>query len=410
MSIRQILKENVLTRGLYSKLSAYKYSREFRCLSLVKCKPYRSGDEGMRINVVLPLIRKNNIYGGISTALKFFSKICEHYNCDARIITTELDHHDEKRDAHIPGFSYDRNSNRSIVYLKEDNRLDIRKKDIFIYSSWDTAYIFSDVLGWQIKEFGHDNVKSLYLIQDYEPGFYAWSTKYVAAESTYRKYNDSIIAVFNSKELKDYFDGYEFYRKIYFKPEIPDGIKKALGNIPENKKRKKQILIYGRPSVPRNGFTLIRDGLTLWSEKYKDAERWSIISLGEKFDDIRLKNNVITSFGKVSLDEYSRIMSESYAGISLMISPHPSYPPLEMSTFGVRTITNSFANKDLSDFNDNIISMNDIVPERICDKLIGICDEYSTYNSHISKNEDYVNGLDFDRAINEIIELVDKIV
>lgn len=41
-------------------------------------------------------------------------------------------------------------------------------------------------------------------------------------------------------------------------------------------------------------------------------------------------------------------MLDTYAGISLMSSPHPSYPPLEMSVFGIKVITNNYSNKDLS--------------------------------------------------------------
>jgi hypothetical protein len=31
-----------------------------------------------------------------------------------------------------------------------------------------------------------------------------------------------------------------------------------------------------------------------------------------------------------------------------MVSPHPSYPPLEMAAFGAQVVTNGFANKNLS--------------------------------------------------------------
>lgn len=65
----------------------------------------------------------------------------------------------------------------------------------------------------------------------------------------------------------------------------------------------------------------------------------------------------VKSIGKVSLQEYARVMLESKIGISLMVSPHPSYPPLEMSSFGMKVITNKYDNKDLSGFNDNMISL-----------------------------------------------------
>jgi hypothetical protein len=63
-------------------------------------------------------------------------------------------------------------------------------------------------------------------------------------------------------------------------------------------------------------------------------------------------------------------------GISLMVSPHPSYPPLEMSRFGVKTITNTYANKDLSSFNENIVSLDVCNGETIAAKLFELAASY----------------------------------
>ncbi|MFO8162944.1 MAG: hypothetical protein R6T98_00230, partial [Desulfatiglandales bacterium] len=68
---------------------------------------------------------------------------------------------------------------------------------------------------------------------------------------------------------------------------------------------------------------------------------------------------------------------ESAIGISLMISPHPSYPPLEMAHFGVLTITNSFANKDLSQWHQNIISIDILTPQNLCNTLVRAMEKYN---------------------------------
>ena len=59
-----------------------------------------------------------------------------------------------------------------------------------------------------------------------------------------------------------------------------------------------------------------------------------------------------------------------------MVSPHPSYPPLEMATFGVKVITNTFSNKDLKDFSPNIISLDTVNPVTISNRLSNICSSY----------------------------------
>ena len=60
-------------------------------------------------------------------------------------------------------------------------------------------------------------------------------------------------------------------------------------------------------------------------------------------------------------------------GLSLMASPHPSYPPLEMAHFGLRTVTNGYTCKDLSRAHENIVSIPTILPDAIADALAAQC-------------------------------------
>ena len=69
--------------------------------------------------------------------------------------------------------------------------------------------------------------------------------------------------------------------------------------------------------------------------------------------------------GKVSLNTYSQLLSISKVGISLMISPHPSYPPLEMAYYGLFVVTNCFQTKNLNLRSSNFISISDCTPEEI---------------------------------------------
>ena len=98
----------------------------------------------------------------------------------------------------------------------------------------------------------------LYFIQDYEPGFYSWSTKYLLADSTYKS-DYPTIAIFNSMLLKEFFDEnhYHFTHSFAFDPVLNDGLRKALEQMPAQVDKKKQILVYGRPGTERNAFNLV---------------------------------------------------------------------------------------------------------------------------------------------------------
>lgn len=97
-------------------------------------------------------------------------------------------------------------------------------------------------------------------------------------------------------------------------------------------------------------------------------------------------------------------MLDTYAGISLMSSPHPSYPPLEMSVFGIKVITNNYSNKDLSSFNSNITSVASASPSVIAAKLNEICDGYSKEVEIKNENPDYIENTHVFDFISDIIK------
>ena len=352
------------------------------------------------------------VFAGISSALSFFSKLAgETDRC--RIIVISNEEHNKETTYEIEGYSDDPNAPKTLFFASNGKVIPVSRNDVFVFTSWKTAIAFIPVLKWQMETFGLKNRKAAYLIQDFEPGFFAWSTEYVLADSTYLEMPESIIAIFNSKQLYDFFKlhNYSFAYEAFFTPSLNIELKKRLlENAEKNAKRKKQILIYGRPSELRNAFEIIRYSLEKWSRSYQKAKDWEIISLGEGFEDIELPNNKIVSKGKVSLDEYAEYMLNAYAGISLMVSPHPSYPPLEMSTFGVRTINNQFENKDLSSFNDNIISIKSCSPDLIVSELTRICDEYDTFDNKMSLNKAYLEDSDMEKTAGNVRSYINEML
>ena len=55
------------------------------------------------------------------------------------------------------------------------------------------------------------------------------------------------------------------------------------------------------------------------------------------------------------------------------MSDAPSYPPLEMAHFGVRTVTNRYADKELSTAHENIVSIPDIDGPTVAEGLAQAC-------------------------------------
>jgi len=341
----------------------------------IEVKPSRH--EFNRLNLVIPSINREHFFGGAATALHLFNALLDvDQRLQARIILTDAtpDKQDLERfpDYRLIRPDDDSDHRRQMLpaVSKYQRTIFTGPGDRFLATSWWTAFSVLRMINNQVALYGNGCRKMGYMIQDFEPGFYNWSTHYALAESTYRS-EIQTIPIFNSKYLKDYFDrsGYTFPHEFVFDPRLNVKLKEYLPSL--NKyRRERKILIYGRPSVARNCFNLIVEGLKIWAGRQPDASRWELISVGESHKTISIGPDIsIRSLGKLSLEEYAECMLKGAVGISLMLSPHPSYPPLEMAHFGLLTLTNSFAGKNLSSCHENIYSIDDLTPDRLAEAL-----------------------------------------
>nr|MCR5608450.1 hypothetical protein [Lachnospiraceae bacterium] len=372
------------------------------------------GYEKKRINLLSPSLNIEHVFGGIATALKFYKQLGEALGCDMRVIITDSILNEnamvEMDGYEIVSNKKDSTASKQIVVFSQryNETIPVGKNDIFMATGWWTAYTILPVIKWQEVTYGVKN-KLIYFIQDYEPGFYKWSSHYLLADSTYKTNKADIIAIFNSKLLYEFFkeNKYKFAYEYYFEPSLNDKLKDYLMEHKDSFERKKKIIFYGRPTTMRNCFELVVTALNEWVAIYDKANEWEVISAGEEYSPVTLNNGQkINVVGKLSLDDYAKMMLETKIGISLMVSPHPSYPPLEMSTFGIKVITNTYANKDLSSFNENIISLDDCSAESIAETLVKLCDDENLNNNVVLGNE-YVNG---NNEWNEIIDNITHIL
>lgn len=370
-----------------------------------------------RINLVVPSINTEHVFGGIATALKFFAELTEALGWNSRIILADAQPSEEAVKKYSGEFAFVSSEEESFerrqiisFAFRDGLSLPVSENDYFVFTGWWTAYCVQEAYRKLMETEFLSPQPFVYFIQDYEPGFYPWSTHYMLADSTYRS-SFRRIAIFNSHELKEYFvkNGYRFEAEMEFAPVLNQGLKDYLSKMQPQVHKKKQILVYGRPGTKRNAFELVVEALRRWAEQYEDAAAWEIVSAGEWHEPVALgKGKVMYSLGKMSIDQYALVLEESYAGISLMVSPHPSYPPLEMAVFDVNVITNTYGNKDLAAFNPHITSLSDASPLNIAKHLEKICRGYQPVVEHLTVNEEYCNGQNLFPFIGELCEKLNQ--
>lgn len=317
-----------------------------------------------RLNLMVPALSIRHVFGGISTALQLFQELVGTAQ-NARIILTDeqsfvLDDNPSMAGWEIVTLEDADRPGRLIVAAgnRYGRSLAVSARDHFMATAWWTANLTGGIRNWQAQHFQFPARRRFaYLIQDFEPGFYPWSSRYALADATYRQPQETV-AIFNTSLLKDFFlaEGYHFDEALVLEPGLNAGLREELAKSTEAA-RERRVLVYGRPGVERNAFPIIVDGLRQWCAGNADNP-WEFISVGEQHPPIQLSpGRALTSLGKLTIAQYGAEMRRASLGISLMVSPHPSYPPLEMAAFGMPVITNRYKRKDLARFSSRIISL-----------------------------------------------------
>lgn len=327
-------------------------------------------DPRPRINLILPGLSSASAFGGVTTGLTFFEGLSANLadaGFDRRLVV-------EKAIAAGDDVLGNRSGLKGCpthAIRPESDRLPVHAGDVFVVFNWWTSVNLDPVLAAQAAHFGQNPLPKLHLVQEYEPGLHRFSTPHALAREAFDG-PGRLWAVFNTQELFDYWtaQGHRAERTWVFEPRMTGAIRPFADNLTVAEKTR-TLLVYGRPTVARNAFFLVQRGLEHWARTHgADHPSWRIVSAGLPHDDIPLGGgHKLVSLGKLSLTDYGQLLRETAVGLSLMISPHPSYPPLEMAHFGVRVVTNGYANKRPSDRHENLIATPHLRPEAIAATL-----------------------------------------
>ena len=329
--------------------------------------PFRAieGSGATRLDLVLPALDRAATFGGIQTALDLFEALGPHVGARRILSRAALD---PSVAGLFPGWTIvdaadpsppDR-AIASLAVPSDGPGVAMGPHDVVIATFCPTAAWAAEVRAWQRATYGRAPAHLGYVIQDWEPGFYARSAQSMLARATYE--DPATVAVFNTGLLRDAFhdEGVRFEHEFAFEPRLSLALRAAMAGPPRTRARR--IVVYGRPSKARNGFPLIVDGLRAWVAGLGSAAAdREIVSAGEAHDHVELgRGGWRRSSGKLDLDAYAELLRTSALGVSLMVSPHPSYPPLEMASLGLLVLTNRFGTKDLSTWHTNITSLGDV--------------------------------------------------
>jgi O-antigen biosynthesis protein len=317
-----------------------------------------------RINVLLPSLRLKHMSGGPNTALLLAALLAEKGEW-VRLIACDAAAEGEAAALfpHMDGLLQRPVARDRIELVDAFDRTRttaIGVNDLFFATAWWTAQIAKYAVKKTVRK------TFIYLIQDFEPILHEGSTFQARALETYGLPH---IPVINTRLLLDhlvkesagcYADPEFTVNALWFEPALDRS--HYFADVEEAKPPgKKVLLFYARPTVARRnlfeiGIVALRQAV---ASGVIDQDNWEVWAMGEKLAPVALGSGVfLNPLPWMSFDDYAKRVRTADLMLSLMLSPHPSYPPLEMAASGKLVVTNSFSVKTaerMKAFSPNIL-------------------------------------------------------
>ena len=294
-----------------------------------------------RLNVVFSEFDPAAIFAGVHTALLAAVGLAARLGLPLRlVILSEVATDDLARRASEYLADKHPDIDVAIVIRRRLHDEVFSPRDFWLATHWTTAHALQAAVAAE-----HVSAERVaYIIQDYEPGFNAWSTHYDVARNTYHA---GFVPIVNSAPLLTYLVREE---KLQIDPALhfaPAFDRERLASVASARRPRDtvRVLFYGRPSKPRNlyqlGVAALKSAVVQMGE---DVTRVEFLSAGEQHAAVDLGSGVkLTSVGKMAWDDYFDFLATADVVLSLQGSPHPSHPPLESAVSGARAVTNDFA-------------------------------------------------------------------
>lgn len=291
------------------------------------------------VNLLLPALSAAGLFAGVRTAIDVGVEIARALNRKLRLVAfsgpySRLDHEAIRRllaeDFKLQDAQWE------IVSSVKISSLEVNPSDVWIATYWTTAH----ALDVRARLGLLDPARVIYLIQDFEPSFLPASTDAFTAASTYKA---GFVNLVNSAPLASALSrnaNVSVERNLVFAPQLDLARLREIRRDQSSGKSVREVIFYGRPSKPRNMFSLGVATMRLVVQN-GDAAGWKFSSVGERHKALPLGGGVMLNpLGGLTWSGYFERIASAQVMLSLQASPHPSHPPLDMVVSGGRAVTN----------------------------------------------------------------------
>ncbi|MDB5875008.1 MAG: hypothetical protein JWQ07_4450 [Ramlibacter sp.] len=305
-----------------------------------------------RVSIVTDTINKGYLYGGVGTAMILGCLLAQRRGATLRIITRTDRAQPSGLAVVLATYGIELSHEVEFAFAAfndERYQIDTHEGELFLTTSWwTTAATMASV--------SHENI--VYLLQEDERMFYPFGDDHLRCSRVLR--DPQLRYAINTHLLFDHLvaTGLDNVARnaIAFEPAFPPQVFQPRHSAGTGKRT---LMFYARPHNVRNLFYFGLEVIeTAIARGVLDLEEWDVVFIGKDIPKIRLDSGRYSPrrLENLSWAKYAEFASTVDLALCLMYTPHPSYPPFDLSASGAVVVTNRYANKqDLSGYCRNIL-------------------------------------------------------
>ena len=310
---------------------------------------YAAPQSRRRLTVVTDSINAGSLYGGVGTALILATLAARRLGAGLRLATRIEAPETGNIGPVLAAHGVDWDGNIEFVHAPWEgagNAVPMGPGDLVLTTSWWTT--------WAVRQ-SVPRARIAYLLQEDERMFYPFGDEHLRASETLR--DAELTYVVNSRLLLQHLQGEGLAPgAVAFEPSFPRATYHARQ---EDGGGKRQFFFYARPAI--NARNLYWRGLEALAAAIEqgvlDPQKWDFNFVGKAAADLRLPRGARPRLIQgLPWAEYAAMVRRMDLGLSLMYTPHPSYPPLDLAASGAVVVTNRFGVKtSLAEYSPNIL-------------------------------------------------------
>ncbi|WP_175494342.1 rhamnosyltransferase WsaF family glycosyltransferase [Herbiconiux ginsengi] len=256
-------------------------------------------------------------FGGLNTAFRLADKLRRDHGVHNRFIVLGEVHELFIHTALTAAFPGLAEADIHFYDGSDASLAELPAADAAVATLWLTASHVAKVQGTPRK---------FYLMQDYEPAFYPASTMFAMAEESYRL---GLYGICNTDSMHRIYTEEYKGKATYFTPAVDQGIYNAVDRRTKGDDEPVTIFAYARDHF-RNCWEMVYAALSEIKRIHGDGVR--IVAAGARYLP---ESADFIDMGLLDYRATGAVYRETDIGLTMQISRHPSYLPLELMSSGV---------------------------------------------------------------------------